>query len=115
MGSRLELWCFLVDFFFLAVLELPCADEALDCCGLHAVEAAIAGNADVEHAQASDARNSDVAMRALVIVLRFSSLPRGELRGTKRPARTFLHYDGFPAGLKLGHLLRRVSSNRRGT
>jgi hypothetical protein len=29
----------------------------------------------MEHACASDARNSDTAMRSLVIVLRFSSLP----------------------------------------
>jgi len=75
VGSCLELWCFLVDFFFLAAVELPCGDEALDCCGLYADEAAFAGYADVEQAHASDARNSDAAMGSLVIFLRFGSLP----------------------------------------
>lgn len=76
MGSRLEPRRFLLDFFFLAmVVELPCADEALDCCGLAVIEAAFAGCADVAHAYASDASNSDAAMESLVIFLRFSSLP----------------------------------------
>src|ERR1700693_3681669 len=74
VGSRLEAWCFLLDFFFLAaVVELPCADEALDCCRLGAGEAECA---DAELAYASDARISDAAMGSLVIFLRFSSLPR---------------------------------------
>ena len=83
----MELWCFLVDFFFLAAVELPCADEALDCCGLDAVEAAFAGYADVEQAHASDARNSDATMRCLVIVLRFSSLPRAVGLGVRSVRR----------------------------
>jgi len=83
----LELWCFLVDFFFLAAVELPCADEALDFCGLDAVEAAFAAYAHVESAYTSDARNSDAAMGSLVIFLRFGSLPGAvgfEVRSVRR-------------------------------
>src|SRR5580700_9163232 len=83
VGSRLDPWCLLLDFFFLAAVvvgadveELPGAVEALDCCGLGVVVAMLAGYADVELVQTSNTSNSDVAMGSLLIFLRFSSLPR---------------------------------------
>jgi hypothetical protein len=38
VGSRLDEWWVLLDFFFLAVEELVGAGAALDCCGLDAGE-----------------------------------------------------------------------------
>src|SRR5271166_5697073 len=83
VGSRLEAWCLLLDFFFLAAVvvgadveELPGVDEELDCCGLGVVVAMLAGCADVALARTTNTRNSDVAMGSLFIFLRFSSLPR---------------------------------------
>ena len=76
VGSRLDAWCFLLDFFFLAAVvvvvaaEFAGADAALDCCGRRASVATLTGCADAEDAYASDARTSDAAMESLVIFLR---------------------------------------------
>ncbi len=122
MGSRLDPWCLLLDFFFLAAVvvgadveEPPGVVEALDCCGLGATVAMLVASADVELAWASDARNSAVRMGSLLIFLRFSSLPRAADFGDRSVRRAYIPYYGdFPRGLKLGHPRRRVSSNRHG-
>src|SRR5271170_3377280 len=108
VGSRLDPWCFLLDFFFVAAVvvvaaaEFVGADAALDCCGLRAAVATLTGCADAEDAYTSNASTSDAAIESLVIFLRSVPCSVRRLLQTKRAARAHPYYGDFPRALKAG-------------
>ena len=107
MGSRLDAWCFLLDFFFVAPVvvvvaaEFAGADALLDCCGLRAEVATLTGCADAEDADASNARTSDCCAGKLSHFSPLSSLLGcAGLLGSKLAAPVHPYHRDFPRGLK---------------